>query len=1357
MGDSSDRKGRLGRGALGLLFVCDSEADTRAIACGLKGSDGVPEWARVDNADDLRGVLARKAWDAVLYCPPARRLSATAALALVKKCDADLPFILVTEAADEELALQAVQSGASDCLAKGQPARLSFTIEREVRGAEARRALRGAAAERDLLAQQRQLALDAAHMGWWHYDPATRISTWDDRYKEIFGVSGHESPNEEILARLHPDDLPRVWAAVEAALNPADPRPYAAEYRVNIPGDGTRWVEARGVAAFEGEGTERHAVSFVGTVLDITDRKSAEERLRESEARYRTLFDEATQGIALADVETGEMLECNRAFAELTGYERAEIIGRPQALLHRTKDVEAGLSRSFVEHRDEKRGAVIANELVTKSGEVRQVEIKANMVDVGGRTVLQGFFQDVTEEQRHHRERETTVRLLRLLNGQSGIRELVHDLTELLREWTGCEAVGVRLQDGDDYPYFETHGFPMEFVELENHLCARNGSGEVVLDNSGNPLLECTCGGILRGRFDTSRPYITPKGSFWTNSTSRLVATLTEAEVPEHARGRCVRFGYESIALIPLGIGGRIIGLLQLNDHAEGRFTPDLIAFLENAADQFAIALAQRQAQKASRESEEHYRSLFANMINGFAYCRMLFDGDGRPDDFVFIEVNAAFEKQTGLKDVQGKRVSEVIPGLREMDPELLEIYGSVALTGIPRRFERFVEAMHLWFDISVYSPAKEHFVAIFEMVTERKQAEERLRKSEERYRALVESAPDAIVVYRDNEILYANEVAVDLCGMGSLAELMTHPILDVVHPEERAGVAERMRRGMQGEYLPRRETRLIKPDGTEVPVETVGRMVDYQGAPAVQVFVHDITGRRQAENELRKLSMAVNQSPASVVITDTRGNMEYVNPKFTEVTGYSRDEVLGGNPRMLKSGETPRQEYAALWRTITEGGEWRGEFHNRKKDGSLFWERAFISPIRDAAGAITHFLGVKEDITQQKIIEEQYRQAQKMEAVGQLAGGVAHDFNNMLQTIMGYGQMLLSELPAQDRCHEFAGEIVEAADRAGGLTRQLLAFSRRQVLEMRDLDLNRVVEDVTKMIKRLIGENIRLSVVPGQRMGTIHADCGQMEQVLINLCVNARDAMPDGGVITVETENVVMDAEYCDTHSWATPGRYVLLSVTDTGCGMDARTQERIFEPFFTTKELGKGTGLGLATVYGIVRQHQGMIQVYSEVGRGTAFKVYLPSFERPASTVGTKVVGRARGGAETILIAEDDEALRRLMERILGQAGYTVLSAANGEEALDLFGRHADDIALCILDVIMPKMSGKAVHDALCQQHPRLRFLFSSGYSTNAIHTGFVLNKDIELIQKPYAPDALLRKVRQILDAPPKAEDCG
>ncbi|HPO12465.1 MAG TPA: response regulator [Candidatus Hydrogenedentes bacterium] len=415
---------------------------------------------------------------------------------------------------------------------------------------------------------------------------------------------------------------------------------------------------------------------------------------------------------------------------------------------------------------------------------------------------------------------------------------------------------------------------------------------------------------------------------------------------------------------------------------------------------------------------------------------------------------------------------------------------------------------------------------------------------------------------------------------------------------------------------------------------------------------------------------------------------------------------------------------------------------------GKMRHYRIIASPLLDEQGKISAAIEMVEDITERLLLEEQFRQAQKMEAVGRLAGGVAHDFNNILQAMIGYSQLMKDLLPEGGKAREYVNELAKSAERASILTRQLLAFSRRQVLKMEDLDLNIVIQNVVKMIQRLIGEDVRLHVAAGQDLGVIHADQGQMEQILMNLCINSRDAMPEGGVLMIETENAEIGDDYCEAHPWAAKGRYVLLSVTDTGCGMDAETQQRIFEPFFTTKPQGKGTGLGLATVYGIVQQHQGMVRVYSEVNNGTTFKIYLPVVARELSTPSVVQKDRPPEGSETILLAEDDDAVRELAARILTRKGYTVLTAVNGQEAIRMFRESKQKIDLVILDVIMPEGGGEIVYNTLQAEYPHARFLFSSGYSTQTVHTGFVLKEGVELIQKPYPPDALLHKVRQILD---------
>lgn len=508
-----------------------------------------------------------------------------------------------------------------------------------------------------------------------------------------------------------------------------------------------------------------------------------------------------------------------------------------------------------------------------------------------------------------------------------------------------------------------------------------------------------------------------------------------------------------------------------------------------------------------------------------------------------------------------------------------------------------------------------------------------------------------------------------------------------------------------------------------------------------------DITKRKKAEEENRNLIQMVEQSPAVVVLTDLSGKIEYVNPRFTSTTGYTFEEAKGQNPRILKSGETSPEEYEELWEKITKGEIWRGEFHNKKKNGELYWEDATIGSVKNEHGDITHYLAIKEDITDRKRIGNQLRRTQKMEAIGQFAGGIAHDFNNILQVIMGNVYFAEYDLPETDDRFKNIEEIRKAAEKAAALSRQLLAFSSNQILKPKDIDINILVGGLLKMIRRIIGENIELNFIGGQNPGNIHADPSQLEQIVMNLCINARDAMLEGGNLILETKNVIIDSEYCKEFSWAKEGEYALLIVRDTGFGMEKEIADKIFEPFFTTKEEGKGTGLGLATVFGIVKQHGGMINVCSEVGKGTVFKVYLPIVKKSINENEQLVESSIKGGTETILIAEDEEAIRKLATQILEGAGYKVIAAADGIEAVTFFEQNPD-IALVILDIVMPNMSGPEAYKYIEKINPDVKALFCSGYSSRSFRGEFELPDEAGKMNKPYSRNSLLHEVRKILD---------
>ena len=818
-----------------------------------------------------------------------------------------------------------------------------------------------------------------------------------------------------------------------------------------------------------------------------------------------------------------------------------------------------------------------------------------------------------------------------------------------------------------------------------------------------------------------------------------------------------------------------------------------------NAIVQHVDITERVQAEEALRQSEEKYRTLVEN-INDVIFT---LDTEGR---FTFI--SPVIERLSVYKtdEIIGRNFTEFVypddlPGLVESLNRTM--HGKIESFEF-RTLDRngLVRYVRTSSRLNIHDGAVVGVTGVMTDITERKQAEEQLHQRNRELRllnqvmAIAAINPEAILETTCQELTTTFDVSqVNVALLNEKKTRVTvvagYTAIDsiphqVQEPPVTLGQAIPVRHNPALQHLLNQQKPLVINNGSEprlaslwglicqremtvalvVPLihkdqimgllwlgDTRPRQFSSEEISVVESVAGQVAAalvRTKATRVQQRLATALEQSAESVMITDVRGYIVYVNSAFEHVSGYSAAEVLGQKPHILKSGRQDLAFYQKMWSTITAGKVWRGRFVNKKKDGTYYTEDAAISPVKDENGEIVNYVAVKRDITRELQLEEQYRQAQKMQAVGQLTAGIAHDFNNLLTAINGFAELAQSRGESNQAYQDMLDRILRSGRRAATLVSQLMAFSRKQVLDPQIVSLNVVVTDVEKMLQRIIGEHIILKTVLASDLGMVKVDPAQFQQVIVNLAVNARDAMPDGGYLTIETANVTLDEDYTAEHLEVQPGEYVLLAVSDNGVGMSAEVKTRIFEPFFTTKVPGQGTGLGLATVFGIVEQSGGHIWVYSEEGHGTTFKIYLPRIHEAASPVSFPEFSHdLPDGTETILVVEDDSGVRELTVRSLGQLGYTVLEAANGREAIHLIQGYQGMIHLLLTDVIMPGTNGKILAAELSKIRPNLKILFMSGYTNDAIVRLGVLESGITLLQKPFTILALARKVREMLDA--------
>ncbi|SHO51603.1 PAS domain S-box-containing protein [Desulfopila aestuarii DSM 18488] len=1357
--------------------------------------------------------------------------------------------------------------------------------------------------------------------------------------------------------------------------------------------------------------------------------------LAHSEQKFRVAYDHSPLMMGIISQDKGTWIDVNMAFAEATGYARQEVIGS-------TTEGIPLFSKEDIQHIQHlclngDKGENIEIQLHTNNGHQRTILLNGEKIEIDTVPHLLIMMQDITEQKKTETERKISLDLLKIINEQADVHQLVRDVCRKLAEWADMEAVGIRLKDGEDYPYYEWCGFPNAFIEAEKSLCSVDSRGDTIRDEAGNPVLECMCGNILLGRYNPELPFFTDNGSFFTNSTSALLASTSEKDRQARTRNRCHGEGYESVALIPLRFGNEVIGLLQLNDNRKERFSKASIKFFEQLAGNLAIALKERKDVEIIGQE----RSLMKLILSAASQIFILKDTEGR-----YQMVNQAFCQYIGKSEDQiiGQKNDELYPPetakrFNREDEETIAngktltfdrrhgddwflvtktpVYGGdegivgilVSMKNISdrKRTEKLlssrlllsefannnsleallqktldeaeiltdskigffhhiseqeslislqqwssqtktgicsvnltdlhypVEQAGIWADsIRLRKPLiyndyenisntrglpKGHVpvtriltVPVFsgdtivamlgvgnkqldysecdieqvstlanmawDIVT-RKRAEESLQKSAREVERMMDNLPGMVYRCANNE-----EWIWEFVSNGSLSLTGYEPeeltgnnggfYADLIEPEYRQDIWNKVQSAAAAnapyeiEYPIRHRDgtvrwlwergQMVNRDGKQPScfegfiaditdkrkireqitmqarvlaqisdsvtiTELNGNIIDVNVAQAramkrsrewfigknISVFdlplktspsqeeilqntigkgswhgevvniasdgsllyldlrtnviqddngkvialcgvATDLTKARKREAELRRLVLAIDQAAEIIMITDDKGRIEYVNPSFSLASGYSKEEIIGENPRIFKSGKHDDQFYNEMWEDLNAGRIWQGRITNKKKDGSLYIQEGTISPVKDEKERIVNFVAVMRDITEMLDMEDRFLQAQRLEAIGTLAGGIAHDFNNILFPIIGAAEILHEDLPQGSSLHSYVTGIMDSALRAADLVKQILTFSRQGELKLKPVKVQIIVKEVVKLMRATLPSTINIRETVHKECPLIMADATQIHQVVMNLVTNAFHAMEkNGGRLTILLDSLQVNEDLADRLE-VKAGRYVCLTVTDTGEGIDEKALPRIFDPYFTTKAEGKGTGLGLSVSHGIVRKFGGAIDVESKKGGGSTFRVYFPISNYGEQALLQFPDEKLQGGSERILLVDDEVSIVKLVNSMLTRLGYRVTSRTSSIEALELYLANPQQYDLVLTDLTMPNMTGERLAAEIKRVRPSLPVVVFTGFSEKMDDEKSQLMGVNGYLLKPVLKKDLAQILRQILDSP-------